>query len=250
MENVIYYFSGRGNSLSVAQGLARLVADTEIRPMTAMKGEVALPDGWVGFVLPVIDCGIPAYVRGFLRRIRADGKQHYLFAVITCGGMPGASISSVKRLLQKRGLPRSAGWILEFGRQMMTDGEWRQKLEEMSGAVGKKANIPVPPAAIKDHLLTGVLNPLARILIPKEDKKFRVDASCTGCGVCRRVCPVDNIQIENGKPVWLHKCQQCAACFSWCPQKAISGTCLAAKTHYQNPRVRLEQLFNQGGTKV
>ncbi len=250
MENVIYYFSGRGNSLSVAQGLARLVADTEIRSMSSVKGEVALPDGLVGFILPVIDFGIPAYVRGFLKCIRADGKQRYLFAVITCGGVPGASISSVKRLLQKRGFPLLAGWILEFGRRMMTDSEWRQKLEEMADAIGKKANIPVPSAAIKDHLLTGLLNPLARILIPKEDKKFRVDVSCTGCGVCSRVCPVNNIQIKNGRPVWLHKCQQCAACFSWCPQKAISGTCLAAKTHYQNPRVRLEQLFNQGGTKV
>lgn len=250
MENVIYYFSGRGNSLSVAQGLARLVSDTEIRPMSSVQGEAVLPDGRVGFILPVIDFGIPAYVRDFVKRLKADGKQRYLFAVITCGGLPGASMASVKGLLQKRGLTLSAGWILTFGRRMMTDGEWRAKLEEMAEAIEKKAGIPVPPAAKKDHLLTGVLNPLARLMIPKEDKKFRVDGSCAGCGICQSVCPVGNIQIENGRPVWLHKCQQCAACFSWCPQKAISGTCLAAKTHYQNPRVRLEQLLNQGGTKM
>jgi ferredoxin len=249
MGNVIYYFSGRGNSLSVAQGLARLVSDTEIRPMSSMQGEAVLPEGRAGFILPVIDFGIPAYVHDFLKRLKADGKQHYLFAVITCGGMPGASMMSVKKLLQKRGLPLAAGWILEFGRRMMTDGEWRIKLEEIADAIDRKEIVPLPPVSSKDHLLTGLLNPLARLLIPKEDKKFRVDLSCTGCGICTRVCPVNNIQIENGKPVWLHKCQQCAACFSWCPQKAISGTCLAAQTHYQNPRVRLDQLFDQGGMK-
>jgi ferredoxin len=249
MENVIYYFSGRGNSLSVAKGLARLVSDTEIRPMSSIQGEAVLPGGRVGFVLPVIDFGIPAYVRDFLMRIRADGKQRYLFAVITCGGMPGASMMTVKKLLHRRGLSLSAGWILEFGRHMMTDGEWRIKLEEMAGAIEKKETVPLPAAAFKDQILTGLLNPIARLLIPKEDKKFHVDESCTGCGTCKRVCPVNNIQIENGKPVWRHKCQQCAACFSWCPQKAISGTCLAARTHYQNPRVRLEELFDQGGRK-
>lgn len=249
MENVIYYFSGRGNSLSVAQGLARLVTDTQIRPMSSVQGEVMLPGERAGFILPVIDCGIPAYVREFLKRLKADGKQRYLFAVITCGGLPGASMKSVEKLLKRHGFSLSAGWILEFGRRMMTDSEWRLKLEKMAGAIAKKEIIPLPPAAFKDHLLTGLLNPMARLLIPWEDRKFRADDSCNGCGVCSRVCPVKNIQIKNGKPVWLHKCQQCAACFSWCPQKAISGTCLAARTHYQNPRVRLEQLFDQGGLK-
>jgi ferredoxin len=249
MGNVIYYFSGRGNSLSVAQGLARLVSDTEIRPMSSVQGEVVLPSGCTGFILPVIDFGIPAYVCDFLKQLKADGKQRYLFAVITCGGMPGASMMSVKKLLHKRGLSLSAGWILTFGRRMMTDGEWRTKLKEMADAIEKKESISRPSVSFNDHLLTGLLNPLARHLIPKEDKKFRVDGNCTGCGICTRVCPVNNIQIENGKPGWLHKCQQCAACFSWCPQKAISGTCLAAKTHYQNPRVRLDQLFDQGGMK-
>ena len=247
MENVIYYFSGRGNSLSVAQGLARLAADTQILPMSSVQGEVSLPVGRAGFILPVIDCGIPAYVRDFLKRLKADGKRHYLYAVITCGGMPGASMRSVEKLLERRGFSLSSGWILEFGRRMMTDGEWRTKLEEMADAIGKKEIIPLPPTAFRDQMLTGLLNPLARRLIPGEDKKFRIDESCNGCGVCSRVCPVKNIRIENGKPVWHHQCQQCAACFSWCPQKAISGTCLAARTHYQNPRVRLEQLFDQGG---
>lgn len=249
MENVIYYFSGRGNSLSVAQGLASLLADTEIRPMTSVKGEASLPKGWVGVVMPVIDFGIPAYVRGFLKRLRTDGHRPCLYAVVTCGGMPGASMQTVKNLLKKRGLPLCAGWTLEFGRKMMTDGEFKQRLEEMADVIGRKEKLPIPPASLASKLMTGLLNPLARVLIPKEDKKFRIAANCMGCGMCSRLCPVDNIRIENGRPVWLHHCEQCAACFSWCPQKAISGACLAARTHYQNPRVAIEQLYEQGSMR-
>ncbi len=249
MENVIYYFTGRGNSLSVAQGLSKLITNTEIRPMSTVRGEVVLRQERVGLILPVIDFGIPRYVRDFLKRFAAGEEKPYLFAVVTCGGMPAASLETVKRMLRKQGFTLSAGWILEFGRRMMTDDAFRMKLDEMADIIGKKIFHPNPPVSLMGNLMTGLLNPLARLMIANEDKKFRVDAGCTGCGVCMRVCPVDNIQIKDGKPVWQHRCEQCAACFSWCPQKAISGTCLAAKTHYQNPKVRLEQLFEQSGTK-
>ena len=33
-------------------------------------------------------------------------------------------------------------------------------------------------------------------------KAFYVKDSCIGCGKCSRLCPLDNIQIQDKKPVW------------------------------------------------
>jgi MinD superfamily P-loop ATPase len=82
-------------------------------------------------------------------------------------------------------------------------------------------------------------------MIPSEDKKFALDGKCTGCGTCEKICPVKNIRLAEGKPVWLHACEQCAACFSWCPKEAISGTNLAARTHYTNSNITLSQMLGR-----
>jgi ferredoxin len=43
------------------------------------------------------------------------------------------------------------------------------------------------------------------------DRDFNVD-NCNGCGICKTVCPVGNIEMQNNKPVYNHKCEQCTAC--------------------------------------
>jgi ferredoxin len=245
MGTVIYYFTGRGNSLSVARGLAGRLPDARIESMSSSGEEINLADDYVGLALPVIDFGIPAYVRRFVRRLNAGGKTPHVFAVITCGGMPGASALQLKKELGKRGLALASCRIVKFGLEKRSDEEWRSLLDTLAEAAMAKAESAFLDIPMKDKLMTGLGNPLARLIIPGEDRKFRVDASCTGCGVCAKVCPVKNIRLTGGKPQWLHRCEQCAACFSWCPKAAISGTCLAARTHYTSPLVKLEQMTGE-----
>ena len=50
-----------------------------------------------------------------------------------------------------------------------------------------------------------------------------IDAKkCNGCGLCRDVCPVGGIKIEDGKAVISEECIECGACVSECPNGAIS----------------------------
>lgn len=52
-------------------------------------------------------------------------------------------------------------------------------------------------------------------------KKFYATSECIGCGLCSKVCPLNNIKLKDNKPVWQKKCIHCTACINHCPKKAI-----------------------------
>ena len=54
------------------------------------------------------------------------------------------------------------------------------------------------------------------------DQKFWVDKdACIQCGLCQKLCPVDDI--KGTPPEWLHneRCTNCLACYHHCPAHAI-----------------------------
>jgi ferredoxin/flavodoxin len=75
------------------------------------------------------------------------------------------------------------------------------------------------------------------------DEAFRVEANCTACGICVRVCPVGNIRMVDDVPTWQHRCEQCFACLQWCPEAAIEfGRATAGKRRYHHPDVTLADM--------
>ena len=52
-------------------------------------------------------------------------------------------------------------------------------------------------------------------------RKFYVTDACISCGRCASVCPLNNIQMKDGKPVWGSSCTHCMACICRCPKDAI-----------------------------
>ena len=51
--------------------------------------------------------------------------------------------------------------------------------------------------------------------------KFEENGKCISCGTCVKICPNQNINLSEGKPVWGRNCELCMACLHWCPVKAI-----------------------------
>jgi ferredoxin len=80
---------------------------------------------------------------------------------------------------------------------------------------------------------------------PQMDRLFFVDSRCDGCAVCVRVCPVENVEIQEGRPVWQHRCEQCFACYEWCPREAIVARAGASKRRYNHPEVRLHDVIRR-----
>ena len=75
---------------------------------------------------------------------------------------------------------------------------------------------PRTPALITELIFQPIYNNSARLTA-----KLRVEGGCIGCGLCAKKCPVQAIEMRDGKPVWVKdKCVMCLGCLHRCPKFA------------------------------
>ena len=71
-----------------------------------------------------------------------------------------------------------------------------------------------------DKLMSDIVNPVFYKLFVKADA-FTANDKCIGCGKCAKMCPLNNIELKNSKPVSGQDCTHCMACICLCPTEAI-----------------------------
>jgi len=57
----------------------------------------------------------------------------------------------------------------------------------------------------------------------KANNTIKVTPDCNNCGVCVKICPMDNLVFENEKITHKHNCTMCYRCMNKCPKKAITA---------------------------
>ena len=68
----------------------------------------------------------------------------------------------------------------------------------------------------------------------RQTSNLHLEGSCIGCGLCAKICPVNAIEIKDGKPVWVKDhCALCFGCLHHCPKFAIQYGNGATKKHGQ-----------------
>ena len=82
--------------------------------------------------------------------------------------------------------------------------------------------------------------------VNEKDRAFFVEDTCTSCGICAGVCPVQNIVMENQRPKWKHRCQQCLACIHFCPEQAIQVPGSKRRGRYHYPGITAEDMILRG----
>lgn len=91
--------------------------------------------------------------------------------------------------------------------------------------------------------LSNSLNLPFKEMIPLADRSYQYDEKCNGCGICARICPVNNIKMINSRPVWQHYCENCFACYVWCPSEAIDGDIVSYAERYHHPDVKVTDMI-------
>ena len=85
--------------------------------------------------------------------------------------------------------------------------------------------------------MSGPVNPIFYKFFVKANA-FTASSACIGCGQCVKSCPMNNVAIKDGKPVWGRNCTHCMACICYCPVSAIEY----GKKSVGQPRYHFEAL--------
>lgn len=258
MSTTLYYFTGTGNCLYAARKLAAELGGAEIVNIVRLDAKpVDTAAGRIGIIYPVYMFGMPLIVSRFLKKL-SSLKGRYIFAVATYGGMPADSLGQTAAELRLQGQTLSAGFGLrmpgnytplygalpaEKQKKLFLRAE--QRIREIAAAVREKRQCRIERGNFFVNLLfSGLIYRLGSPRIPDMDNGFWTDMKCTGCGVCVKVCPVKNIVLADGKPKWLHRCEQCMACLQWCPETAVQyGTRTIKRRRYHNPGVKVQDMI-------
>jgi Pyruvate/2-oxoacid:ferredoxin oxidoreductase delta subunit len=241
----IYYFSGTGNSLFAAKELQKLIPEAELIPVVSLlnKKVIETKGETVGFVFPLHLTTVPVPVREFLKKL--DLKQtKYIFSLITRTGTFSLADIHIKKILKKKGKALNSSFILNMPDNSPTglkpgqgnknwinhitdekilklDSEAKSNLEIFQKIIINKEKYPENNSPFIKYFLEFIIS----LLTEKSNTilNFYYYSTCSGCGICEKVCPSARVKMVDGKPLWQKdvKCFYCYACFNYCPSQSI-----------------------------
>ncbi len=276
MTTEIFYFSGTGNSLVVARDISGRL-NGKLNSMAALLNTETISSAAdvIGIIFPVhnvVNGGVPFIVRNFLSKLEMAAPA-YVFAVCTCGAGSGDALVNIEKLIQAKGSKLAAGFTIKMPfncppftsreEQAKRFAQWALKLEEIYETVITQKEIKVKSI---NPLIQALVYPLGQFMhytilknyrrlaedpnaefdvaVHLVDRSYFIDENCDGCGICAKVCPVENIEMVNNQPVWQNHCESCLSCLVWCPHKAIYGGILSGKSErYHHPEVKLSEMI-------
>ena len=230
---MVLYFSGTGNSRYVARKIAEVSGDERISIGQKLKSgdfsEIRSEKPLV-FVGPVYAGRLPRVMEEYIRKVKFIGTQRAYF-IVTCAQTPWVTVQYVEKLCAEKGFS-----LLGFNSIVMPQGYIAgggTQPKEVNDKILKAAEPKIISIAetIRDKqmlakeqpgkaMMSKVLNPIMYSMMISA-KGFRVTDKCSGCGKCVQRCPLNNIRLANGKPVWGDQCTHCMACIAGCPNEAI-----------------------------
>lgn len=255
---MIFYFSGTGNSLFVAEKIAqhhneRLVSIAAEMNNEEHRFEYHLDeDEIVGFVYPVHSWKAPQMVMDFIAKLKPDNyKKHYIFSVCTCGDDEGYTTPVLEKALKDKGLTLNSGftmpmpnnYIFAFDIDSVETQQEKLKnadrlLVEINSVIDQRQDgVFKLRRGRLPYIKTYIINPLFQ-RYAMNTKKFYATDDCTICGLCAEVCNTKNIIVKD-KPAWGKHCTQCLACIHRCPARAVQyGKSTLKKGRYVHPIIK------------
>lgn len=249
---MIMYFSGTGNSRYIAERIAKVLGDELLSMNDRIKAGDRSPvtsDKRLIIVTPTYAWRIPRIVRDHLAETDFPGGAQAWF-VMTCGSEIGNAAKYNHVICQEKQLTDMGtaqiimpeNYIAMFNapcseeaRQIVAKAQ--PDIDRAISAIAANQAFPPPRNNLYDRFMSGPVNPIFYSFFVKANAFIASDA-CTGCGQCARLCPTNNITLQNGKPVWGGNCTHCMACICRCGVEAIEY----GKKSLGKPRYHFEAL--------
>ena len=248
---MILYFSGTGNSKYVAEKIKKLTGDELVSINEKIKNndnnKITVNEKLV-FVMPTYAWRLPRVVREWIIKTNFTGVKNVWF-VMTCGSEIGNSAKYNTQLCKIKSFSYMGtaqvvmpeNYILMFNSPEQSEivnitEKAEPIIEKIANEIFENKQFSIPRNNFYDKIMSGPVNMLFYPMFVKS-KPFYADDKCTGCGKCEKVCPLNNIELKNGRPVWNKNCTHCTACISYCPVGAIEyGKKTVGKQRYKCER--------------
>ena len=249
---MILYFSGTGNSKYVAKRITDALGDALVNLNDRIKAsDTSLVETGerVIIVTPTYAWRIPHIVRDWLLKTELHGAKQAWF-VMTCGSEIGNANKYNRDLCAEKAnscmgtaqIVMPENYIAMFkapqadeARKIVAKAE--PDIDRAIAAI--QANQPFAPTRnnLYDRFMSGPVNPIFYKFFVKANA-FTASSACIGCGQCVKRCPMNNVTLKDGKPVWGKNCTHCMACICYCPISAIEY----GKKSVGQPRYHFEAL--------
>ncbi len=240
-----------------ARVLARELGNTELISMVDWDiGKQVIDSPVIGLIFPVHIWGVPCRVLNFLDELKSMSPD-YIFAIANNAGQVSNTLVQLEKVMESKGINLSSGWsiimpsnYIPWGGPGSPDEQnerfqaAHRKLFTIAGKIRDRMIMPVEKGPLWQRIVFTGLYKLTFPLVHKMDDNFWVDERCNQCALCVKVCPAQNIDIQNEKLIWHNHCEQCLACIQWCPQEALQyGKKTPAYSRYHHPEVKVKDLM-------
>ncbi len=235
---MILFFSATGNTRFVAQRLAALLEDETLNLLDRIKrGNHAPIHSEKPFVIcaPTFVCEMPRFLADYLRKTPLTGSKDAFF-IFTSGGYSGISGVLAGDIMRKKGLRYMGCGDLTMPRNYIANDHYpeldtpeierrirtsAEAIEAIAAAIRNGERLKSRHVWLFELLITLPFNPVW-VRVRQGVGDFHATEKCVGCGKCARLCPLNVIEVVNGKPIWHGKnCAHCMSCIQNCPVEAI-----------------------------
>ncbi len=283
MSTEIYYFSGTGNSLHVAQELHQRLQGSKLIPIVRLVDQERIENHaeMVGFVFPQYASTLPKVVANFIGKLDVQSAA-YIFAIATRGGTDCLAFRQLDNFLAEKGRQLDAFFVLNMpsGSQPLVksypleinperiaalERDMLKRLDGIKQTIETRAEhrdenlagiVEIPPVLKPIMPLVRALRPLLLQFGKHVESRFGFyyDDRCTGCGICEKVCLANRIKMVDERPVWPNEvqCYGCFACLNFCPEQSVqirSSWYLKSYTpkngRYHHPEVTFKDIAAQ-----
>ncbi len=246
---VVIYFSGTGNSEYCARNfLKRYNGSNNVYSIEQEETAGKIKENReIVICYPVQFSNIPKILYDYIISHKDIWHNKKIFIIATMALFSGDGAGILARLLKKYGAVIYGGLHIKMP-DSICDEKALKRTYKKNKIIVQKADLKIQKAVQnikcgrppKEGL--GILCHMAglfgqRLYFYNKTKKYSDklkihSQKCTGCGLCTKICPMENISFNKGVVVAGNKCTMCYRCINKCPGQAI--TLLGTKVIKQN----------------
>nr|WP_157888429.1 EFR1 family ferrodoxin [Lachnoclostridium phocaeense] len=246
----IFYFTGTGNSLYVAQQLGGELLSI---PQMMKNDRIEIQDEAVGIVCPIYSGDMPKMVHHFLEKAKIE--TDYFFMVYTYGMDATVATPHASEAAEKAGIRLDyvaqikmvdnylPGFSMEEQKKTAPEKKIQEQIDKACQDIAARKREAYPVTLAHKASMAMIWQTIGkRVLDDKAAQRYTVSDACTKCGICTKVCPARNIRltdcVEFGSC-----CEVCYACIQNCPQGAIHLPDEKSWERFRNEHVNLQEII-------